>query len=127
MKKDKDDPLNPIAESLGEDRMVAVKEGEGVFTKEQTELLKKMVTENGGEIREDGRLYATKRIDKSTGNGAGLSIEELTRASALLDIGMSYPAQMVKQPETVPNNVNNAPVMVNMDKMVHIDRVDSTT
>ena len=126
VKKDKDDPLNPIAESLGEDRMVAVKEGEGVFTKEQTELLKKMVTENGGEIREDGRLYATKRIDKSTGNGAGLSIEELTRASALLDIGMSYPAQMVKQPETVPNNVNNAPVMVNMDKMVHIDRVDST-
>jgi predicted nucleic acid-binding Zn-ribbon protein len=127
VKKDKDDPLNPIAESLGEDRMVAVKEGEGVFTKEQTELLKKMVTENGGEIREDGRLYATKRIDKSTGNGAGLSIEELTRASALLDIGMSYPAQMVKQPETVPNNVNNRNSEVHVGSLITVQgNIDSS-
>ena len=127
VKKDKDDPLNPIAESLGEDRMVAVKEGEGVFTKEQTELLKKMVTENGGEIREDGRLYATKRIDKSTGNGAGLSIEELTRASALLDIGMSYPAQMVNQPETVPNNVNNRNSEVHVGSLITVQgNIDSS-
>lgn len=127
VKKDKDDPLNPIAESLGEDRMVAVKEGEGVFTKEQTELLKKMVTENGGEIREDGRLYATKRIDKSTGNGAGLSIEELTRASALLDIGMSYPAQMVKQPEMVPNNVNNRNSEVHVGSLITVQgNIDSS-
>lgn len=127
VKKDKDDPLNPIAESLGEDRMVAVKEGEGVFTKEQTELLKKMVTENGGEIREDGRLYATKRIDKSTGNGAGLSIEELTRASALLDIGMSYPARMVKQPETVPNSVNNRSNEVHIDSLITVQgNIDSS-
>lgn len=127
VKKDKDDPLNPIAESLGEDRMVAVKEGEGVFTKEQTELLKKMVTENGGEIREDGRLYATKRIDKSTGNGAGLSIEELTRASALLDIGMSYPARTVKQPETVPNNVNNRNSEVHVGSLITVQgNIDSS-
>jgi len=126
VKKDKDDPLNPIAESLGEDRMVAVKEGEGVFTKEQTELLKKMVTENDGETGGDGGLGASG--DTFTVGGREFSNAELKAAgpSFFWNINPSYPAQAVKQPETVPNNVNNAPVTVNMDKMVHIDRVDST-
>ena len=126
VKKDKDDPLNPIAESMGEDRMVAVKEGEGVFTKEQTGLLKKMVTENDGETGGDGGLGASG--DTFTVGGREFSNAELKAAgpSFFWNANPSYPAQAVRQPDTVPNNVNNAPVTVNMDKMVHIDRVDST-
>ncbi len=37
--KDKNNPLNKIAESVGEDTLIAAKEGEGVLTKEQTEDL----------------------------------------------------------------------------------------
>lgn len=121
VKKDKDDPLNPIAESIGEDRMVGVKEGEVIFTPEQAELLKEMILADGGKIGENGELYASRKSDKPTGSGGGLSIEELKRASALLDIGMSYPAQMVKQPEMVSNNVNNRNINVHYDSVVTVN------
>lgn len=121
VKKDKDDPLNTIAESIGEDRMVGVKEGEVIFTPEQAELLKEMILADGGKIGENGELYASRKSDKPTGSGGGLSIEELKRASALLDIGMSYPAQMVKQPEMVSNNVNNRNINVHYDSVVTVN------
>lgn len=40
--KDDDNPLNHIAEAVGEDTIIAAKEGEGVLTAEQTDALLKM-------------------------------------------------------------------------------------
>lgn len=40
--KDDDNPLNHIAEAVGEDTIIATKEGEGVLTAEQTDALLKM-------------------------------------------------------------------------------------
>ena len=129
VKKDKDDPLNPIAESIGEDRMVGVKEGEGIFTKEQTELLRKMVLENGGEIREDGYLYASKRNpDNSTAGGSDFSAPvSKTSDSSLWNAAQSYPAQLVNQPEMVPNNVNNRSSEVHVDSLITVQgNIDSS-
>ena len=38
-----------------------------------------------------------------------------------MDIGMSYPAQMVKQPEMVSNNVNNRNINVHYDSVVTVN------
>ena len=127
VKKDKDDPLNPIAESMGEDRMVAVKEGEGVFTKEQTGLLKKMVTENDGETRGDGGLGASG--DTFTVGGREFSNAELKAAgpSFFWNANPSYPAQAVRQPDTVPNNVNNRNSEVHVGSLITVQgNIDSS-
>lgn len=50
VKKNKNNPFNPIAEAMGEDTMVAVKEGEVVFNEKQQESLKKAALASGGKV-----------------------------------------------------------------------------
>ena len=54
--KEKNNPLNSIAEAVGEDTIIAAKEGEGVFTKEQTEALIRFAEKMGGGMDENGNL-----------------------------------------------------------------------
>lgn len=50
VKKNKNNPFNPIAEAMGEDTMVAVKEGEVIFNEKQQESLKKAALASGGKV-----------------------------------------------------------------------------
>lgn len=50
VKKNKNNPFNPIAEAMGEDTMVAVKEGEVILNEKQKESLKKAAITSGGKV-----------------------------------------------------------------------------
>lgn len=50
VKKNKKNPFNPIAEAMGEDTMVAVKEGEVILNEKQQESLKKAALASGGKV-----------------------------------------------------------------------------
>lgn len=56
VKKNKDNPLNPIAESMGEDTMVAAKEGEVILNEKQIEMLRSAALASGGRV-ENGMFY----------------------------------------------------------------------
>jgi len=134
VKKDKDNPLNEAAEAMGEDTMVAVKEGEVILTPEEAEMaekrakLQEFFIAMGGYVREDGMcvLPADQGIDQRkrakyyerTAPEGNIGEVDLGRVRSL-----NASANM---PEAICSNTNNTPVHVNMDKMVHIDHVDST-
>lgn len=56
VKKNKDNPLNPIAEAMGEDTMVAAKEGEVILNDKQIEMLRSAALASGGRV-ENGMFY----------------------------------------------------------------------
>lgn len=76
--KDADNPLDAIARSLGEDHMVAAKEGERILTEEQNRNFEKMV--NNGFMPVDPTTLSnfTKLIDASANYGADKIMDGLS-------------------------------------------------
>lgn len=66
--KDKNNPLNRIAESVGEDTLVAAKEGEGILTKDQTEDLsdftKALAKQNLVPIEQAEHIIGTEQMEQ---------------------------------------------------------------
>ena len=123
--KEKNNPLNSIAEAVGEDTIIAAKEGEGVFTKEQTEALIRFAEKMGGGMDENGNLVI---YGKDSDNSMFTSAEQFKQA---VRYAMEPPANwsqkftvdpVVRQPEAVPNNANRGNnVTLHYDSLVTVN------
>ena len=123
--KEKNNPLNSIAEAVGEDTIIAAKEGEGVFTKEQTEALIRFAEKMGGGMDENGNLVI---YGKNSDNSMFTSAEQFKEA---VRYAMEPPANwsqkftvdpVVRQPEAVPNNANRGNnVTLHYDSLVTVN------
>ncbi|GFI70197.1 chromosome partition protein Smc [Lachnospiraceae bacterium] len=121
--KEKNNPLNSIAEAVGEDTIIAAKEGEGVFTKEQTEALIRFAEKMGGGMDENGNLVI---YGKDSDNSMFTSAEQFKEA---VRYAMEPPANwsqkftvdpVVRQPEIASNNANKNNVTIHYDNMINI-------
>lgn len=103
--KDPDSPLNAIAEAVGEDTMIAAKEGEAVITEKQTDSLQKFVDSIGG--YKDGDIYVIPSRGRSDSQ---VPLENMSCNLAVLD------------PVSLSNNICSMPEIAssNVDKSVNI-------
>ena len=115
VKKNKKNPLNPIAESMGEDTMVAVRENEVILNEEQLKLLKDYAVANGGSEK-DGTIYFTPVDTKS--NGHTPALKDLPFAPQ--NIVQPNPDMLTRQPEFEKANVDNRNVNIHYDSLVNI-------
>ncbi len=122
--KEKNNPLNSIAEAVGEDTIIAAKEGEGVFTKEQTEALIRFAEKMGGGMDENGNLVI---YGKDSDNSMFTSAEQFKEA---VRYAMEPPANwnqkftvdpVVRQPEIASNNANKNNVTIHYDSLVTVN------
>lgn len=106
--KDDNNPLNHIAQAVGEDTLIAAKEGEGVLTKEETDRVKQFI-----EAVSSNSIFAKiKEPD---------DIAQFIKANPVIWDPPQYISNAVKMSEMIPNNVNrNNNIDVHYDSLVNI-------
>ncbi|MDE7333016.1 MAG: hypothetical protein K2O16_12435, partial [Lachnospiraceae bacterium] len=124
--KDKNNPLNSMAEAVGEDTLIAAKEGEGVLTKKQTEALIKLAESVGGGLDENGDIVFSWGKEGKPGlikNNSDLPIQH-TAIEAInpgaLDQSLWNLGSLARQPEIAKANAMNNNVNVHYDNMINI-------
>lgn len=100
--KDPHSPLNAIAEAVGEDTIIAAKEGEAVITEKQTDSLRKFVDSIGG--YKDGDVYVIPSRGRSDSQ---VPLENMSGNLAALD-PVSLSNNIRSMPEVMPNNVDKS-------------------
>lgn len=106
--KDKDNPLNHIAQAVGEDTLIAAKEGEGVLTKEETDRVKQFI-----EAVSSNSIFAKIKEPED--------IAQFIKANPVIWDPPQYISNAVKMSEMIPNNVNrNNNIDVHYDSLVNI-------
>ncbi|NBH28817.1 hypothetical protein D3Z60_24560 [Lachnospiraceae bacterium] len=122
--KEKNNPLNSIAEAVGEDTIIVAKEGEGVFTEKQTQALIRFAESMGGSMDENGNLVV---YGKDSDHSMFTSAEQFKQAVRAAmepptDWNQKFTVEpVVRQPEAVPNNANrNNNVTIHYDNMINI-------
>ncbi len=121
--KEKNDPLNPIAEAVGEDTIIAAKEGEGVFTKEQTEALIRFAESVGGGMDESRKLVVYRKDSDQPVFTSAEQFREAVRSA--MEPSPNWNQQftvdrIVRQPEIASNNANKNNVTIHYDNMINI-------
>ena len=123
--KEKNNPLNSIAEAVGEDTIIAAKEGEGVFTEKQTQALIRFAESMGGGMDENGNLVV---YGKDSDHSMFTSAEQFKQAvRAAMEPSTDWNQKftvdpVVRQPEIASNNANrNNNVTIHYDSLVTVN------
>ena len=118
VKKNKKNPFNPIAEAMGEDTMVAVKEGEMILNEKQIKMLKQLAESCGGGVK-DGKIYFTP-LDNSVGQKMPDAVLKNSYLAAQ-SLQEKFPNPMMGQPEIDKTNVNNSNVNVHYGSLITVN------
>ena len=102
--KDKKNPLNHIAEAVGEDTLIAGKEGEGVLTKDQTEAITDLASSLDKSDNTDNEMSDDNRKPIRDENGMISLIDVMRDIDSVRDENGNIPehiSQLIKLKEAI--------------------------
>lgn len=118
VKKNKDNPLNPIAEAMGEDTMVAAKEGEVILNEKQQKMLRDFFLARGGEEK-DGMLIMDSRSSSASEISQSMLNDIYDKAENSQVFGETNPELLTRRPEIDRKRVGRD-INIHYDSLVNI-------